>query len=322
MTGTLVDTPVLLHIGYHKTGSSWLQRELFNMPRAWDSTSRERSSPDAVSFAAPWSRRDIARWLVWDDPLVFDAQEARQFFMKRLSTVTGSLVPVISYERLSGLPQFGGYDGPEVAGRLVQVFPSGRVLIVLREQTSMLVSLWKGYIQRGGIRSLTGFVSQQFGSSSLGPRVQHLLYDRLIAHYRELFGSMNVLVLPFEHLVRDPEEFVAGVITFANADQRPYRIDRSRENPSLSSAGTAVTRFLNLAIIPVDVDGYPQPRLSSRAVSVVKTVDRVLTHLVRHSDEDRLERTVASLLKDTYAESNRRTALLTGIDLKSYGYVC
>jgi hypothetical protein len=322
MIETLVDTPVLLHIGYHKTGSSWLQRELFNMPRAWDSTSGERSSPDALSFAAPWSRRDIARWLVWDDPLVFDAEDARRFFMKQLSTVTGSSVPVISYERLSGLPQFGGYDGPEVAERLVQVFPSARVLIVVREQASMLVSLWKGYIERGGIRPLSRFVSQQFGSSSLGPRAQHLLYHRLIARYRELFGPMNVLVLPFEQLVRDPGAFTTAVTTFAKTDQRPQRVDRSRENPSLSPAGAAVTRFLNLAIVPVDVDGYPQPRLSSRVVSVVKTADRMLLHLVPHPDHRRLERTVASLLGDTYAESNTRTALLTGIDLKSYGYVC
>ena len=49
-------------------------------------------------------------------------------------------VPVISHERLSGYPHSGGHDSKEIAHRLAAVFPNAKVVIVIREQKSMILS--------------------------------------------------------------------------------------------------------------------------------------------------------------------------------------
>ena len=64
--------------------------------------------------------------------------------------VDEGLSPVVSFERFSGNPFSGGYDSKEIADRLVQVFPDARVLVVVREQRSMIVSTYKQYVREGG----------------------------------------------------------------------------------------------------------------------------------------------------------------------------
>ena len=68
--------------------------------------------------------------------------------MQRL--VDEGLSPVVSFERFSGNPFSGGYDSKEIADRLVRVFPDARVLVIVREQRSMIVSTYKKYVREGG----------------------------------------------------------------------------------------------------------------------------------------------------------------------------
>jgi hypothetical protein len=62
----------------------------------------------------------------------------------------GGLIPMVSSERLSGNPHSGGYDSAVLAERLHQVFPGARVLVMIREQRSMILSSWAQYVRVGG----------------------------------------------------------------------------------------------------------------------------------------------------------------------------
>jgi len=322
MSDPVAQTRLLLHVGYHKTGSSWLQRELFGMRRAWDSGSAHPRMRQPGAFVAPWSQSDMTRQLVWDHPLSFDPERAREFFSAGIEqAIRASRIPVISHERLSGLPQIGGCDSKEMADRLVSVFPSARILIVIREQASMLVSLWKGYVQRGGIRSLERFVAQQASPGNLGYLGRHLEYHHMIAYYQRLFGEESVLVLPFEFLAREPASFVAKLAGFSESPP-PSNIDYSRENRSLSSVAVAIKRFLNLTVLPVDIDVLPQPRINASLLSLIKVVDQALPSSLSGDREHRRNADLREALGRTYAESNQITCKLLGTDLAEYDYEC
>jgi hypothetical protein len=312
---------LLLHIGYHKTGSSWLQRELFRMPRAWD----EAPHPDNAltsGFFAPCSRKEISSHLVWDQPLRFDATLARDFFADRVDHAFGrSLIPVVSHERLSGLPQIGGWDSKEIADRLAEVFPSARVLIVVREQASMLLSLWKGYVKRGGKRSAERFVAAQLSPGPMGPLAQHLEYHRLIHHYHRLFGRENVLVLPFELLSRQPIMVLAKICEFAEATV-PRTVDHTPENPSLSRIGLATQRLLNIIAGADDIDLLPSPRPTRAVAASILKADRRLPSRFTATPDRRAHAAVRTTLGARYAESNRLTSQLTDTDLSRFGYSC
>jgi len=121
-------TDVLIHIGYHKSGSSWLQQHLFSRESAgfgW--LGKTAGSP--------------VRRFVDDDPLDFDASSLRQALEPLLEGPRGrGLLPVLSMERLSGHPFSGGYDCKEIADRLVRGFTTAAPKPGLRERFPALTA--------------------------------------------------------------------------------------------------------------------------------------------------------------------------------------
>jgi len=271
--------PVLLHIGYHKTGSRWLRFLFFGNPQTgfgWvDKTGPEHP----------------VRRLVGARPLEFDADQSRLEFeplVRRL--VDEGLSPVVSFERFSGNPFSGGYDSKEIADRLVQVFPGARVLVIVREQRSMIVSTYKQYVREGGALPPSKFIRPPTSRSMRVPwfDLRHFEYHRLLAYYRSLFGPESVLALTYEQFVADPRAFVAELASFAG---QPLDDAPPLASPVFWRLGKQIDRM----------------SLAPRRIVV--------------AEEKKLRQTVAKNVGDMYVESNRRTAELTGIDLGEYGWM-
>ena len=180
-------TPVLVHIGYHKTATKWLRGGLFcNSAAGYRWLGKAPASP-AVNN------------LIFARPLDFDAAEIRGEFEPLFADAEAAgLLPVVCFGRLSGHPFSGGYDSKLIADRLKDVLPEARILIVIREQRSMIVSTYKQYVKGGGVCTLEHFLepATEQGWHVPGFDYRHFEYDRLIAHYHELYGKESVLVLP------------------------------------------------------------------------------------------------------------------------------
>ena len=65
---------------------------------------------------------------------------------------------MICWGRLAGQAFSGGYDTKEIADRLKAVFPDGRIVVVVREQRSMIVSTYKQYLKAGGPSGIEAFL--------------------------------------------------------------------------------------------------------------------------------------------------------------------
>jgi hypothetical protein len=234
---------------------------------------------------------------------------------------------VISLERLSGSALSGGYDSVRIADRLHQVFPEGRILVVVREQRSMVVSTYKGYVQQGGAAPLEHFLEGRRSATFRVPGFDpaYLEYDRLLAHYLSLFGTDNVLALAFDQFVEDGRGFVERIASFGGRpvpaqvlDALPYG---HRENVRTTSALTlSLVRRLNQLAPPTDVN--PAPLFESRRVALL--ADRLVRRdpLRRRSAaaEEWLRRAVDEWAGDRFAASNARLSEVIGVDLGIYGW--
>lgn len=211
----------LIHIGYHKTGTTWLQNHLF-------------SRADA-GFVVPFDRKTaLQHALISPSPLMFDAAECRAFLRPSVDRLLAAgCIPVISSESLSGEINSGGWQAKEMADRIKSVFPDARVLVVIREQKSMILSSYTMYLRGHGLASLKDFLDPP--RPALGQpffSLDYLNYDRLIAYYQTLFGRDRVLALPYELLAGRAEEFSGAILRFAGArpvcglahDSRPKRM--------------------------------------------------------------------------------------------------
>jgi hypothetical protein len=323
--------PLLIHIGYPKTASSWLQRHVFGDPATgfgWLVTNGD--SPERPHRDSP------VRQLFNLSPFDFDTAALREEFSRLIGSVEAkNLVPVISLERLSGSLFSGGHDSALIAERLVCLFPEAKVLVVIREQRSMIVSAYKQYVKVGGALSLARFISPPHSSWAHVPwfELSYFEYDRLLRHYSELFGPERLLVLAYDEFVEDPTAFVAKIARFAGLpigaeqlDSLPF--DRTRKQ-SRSSAAIAVRRRLNRLAVRAEVNPAPliEARIARRAVRwatrdkfVDRLVDAVLPGPVHERCDSKLRRVAATAVGDRYRESNRATSELTGIDLSSYGW--
>jgi hypothetical protein len=326
-----VPRPLLIHIGYTKTATTWLQHHLFGDPATgfgWLETNGDRPGrPD---------RNSPVRRLVSLSSLDVDTAALREDFAGLIGSVDAKgLVPLISLERLSGSPFSGGHDSAEIAERLARLFPEARVLVVIREQGSMIVSTYKQYVKVGGAVSLERFIDSPRTSTLHVPWFQlgYFEYDRLLRHYLDLFGPERLLVLAYEEFVEDPAAFVAKIARFAELPAEAERLeslpfDRTPKR-SLSSAAIAVRRRLNRLAVRTEVNPAPlfEAPIAQRAVRwatrdklVDKLVDAALPRSVHDRLDSKLRCVAAAAVGDRYRESNRATSELTGIDLGSYGW--
>jgi len=300
----------LIHIGYHKTGSTWLQDDVFDDPSFGFVQAHPRMLVDEAFISVNPFAFEVPNELF--RPLFADA-EAR------------NLVPVVSHERLSGDPNSGGIDSRDIADRLAATFPGARVLIVIREQRSMLLSVYKSQV-----RFTTHKIVERWRDRTVrerrtaAPTLDYFAYHHLIAYYQTLFGAERVLVLPYELLRRDALDFVSQITKFAGVSA-PTNVPKGEVNVSLPAGLLQLNRYVNVVLRAFGLsERFQGPIQERRTMRVHLKILRKLARFTPKSYSKRVEgrwrETIDDLTRGRYAESNRLTAQLTGIDLAAFGY--
>lgn len=297
--------PVLLHVGYHKTGTTFLQTGLFRDP--------------ANGFTAPWTSGEIRQALVAPTDFEFDPACASEAFAAgRERAAAEGKVAVVSDERLSGSPHAGGYDTATIARRLAATFPGAPVLVGIREQRQAVLSLWKQYVRDGGGASLRSYLHPRNPYELPQFRFSHLEYHHAVGLYRELFGLDRVLVLPFEVLASDPAGSHDRIAAFAGLPP-PASPPGGEPYAALGALTLSLKRLFNRVFV--------RTSLSPSAPLYVKDhehrferLDRWLPRAPSRVLERRLRAFVATVVGERYARSNGATAALAGLDLASLGY--
>jgi hypothetical protein len=302
---------ILLHIGYHKTGTTWLQQRLFR-------------DSDAGFFGVDWNEIDAKAVFVRQDPLCFEPAWARRQFQRELRRAEESnLTFVVSHERLSGHPAGGGYDSRSIADRLVDTFPEARCLICVREQVSMLGSMYAQYVEDGGHLSLKRFLHppDPYGAVP-GFRFDFLRYDRLIAYYQGKLGADNVLVLPFEQFRERPQEFVDRITGFCGAGRHVCGSAKVI-NPQRNPAYLLAKRIVNLLFTRSQLCNFSWinvPYLRTGFILTAPAFNLVCPRGLARPLQERLARKIRQEIGGRYQESNRRSSALIGVDLGAFGY--
>jgi hypothetical protein len=229
--------PVVVHIGFHKTATTWLQHEVFP------------HHPHLRSYVEghPWDD-PFLRCIVADSDRRYDPVRARAEYeagLARLGELAPDDVIVISAERLSGHAASGGYDTVRIARRLHETLPEARILMVVRSQIDMIESEYRQLVgegHRGRLASLW--------TSGAWKRVQfdleHYEYDALVREYHRLYGAEHVAVFTYELLAADREGFLDRLADFFGVD--PFKLDQvsTRDvHPGLPNRGIGTLRLLN-----------------------------------------------------------------------------
>jgi hypothetical protein len=300
---------LVFHIGYHKTASTWLRRAVF--PCWQDVAFQPRNS----GIVAAWVRHLI------DAPDAEFLARAMKATLEECEERSGRPV-VISNEDLSGALFGGDRSGFRHGERLRDVAPQARVLVVIRRQQDMARSLHGQYINLGGYRPLTDFLSGPVEGAHF--RAEHLAYDALLEHYIALFGASRVSVVPYELLTLDPPQFLRAVAQACGSQGESLHQD-GQENVSLSRYSMAILRGWNRAFRRTELNPAPLlralPGASWPRYVLQQRVEPRLPRFVRRRHMTAGQRAFLSQFTMQFAVSNARTERLAGYDLAALGYV-
>jgi len=225
----------LVHIGFHKTGTSWFQKRVYA----------------SVESHRLVDRRQIRIELMSRDAFDFDPRAARA----ALGLDAHPAPAILCEEDLSGILHQGlasTYVAKEMARRLHATIPEANILIFVRAQPTAAVSWYHQYVREGGTASLRRYLLpgnyRYFGRDRPYkiPRFDfcQLDYRGLIETYDELYGRANVTVLPYEELGHDPGAVLRVVGALLGAELGVPA--SARENGSYRAGLLPLVRFANL----------------------------------------------------------------------------
>ena len=207
----------IAHIGFHKTGSTWLQDEVF--PNVVGAIS---TSHDKIAYQ-----------------LIRNLTEGETFLEHTFSAYLGEAQGrvLLSYEGIIGSPWNLGVSASERADRLKMVVPDADIVVVRRDPEELRRSLYVQYIQQGGIGTEDEFEADVLNDD-------YLNVDIGIDRFRERFDRVHVF--EYELVRRSPDQFLAQLGEAVEAEfPAPQKV--ATVNPSLRGWRLDVLRWWNKA---------------------------------------------------------------------------
>ena len=315
----------LIHIGYLKTGSTWLQKHLFDCPeRGFFRLACKEVSTNHVGVL-PSTR--FARNFVYEPGGSF--YSFNEFSPERIRGWLGECivpsagVPVLSEERLAGHPETGGFDSQDVCDRLSQVFTSPKIFIVIREQKSLIASCYYDLLLKGGAISLREYIDS---SCKRSPRFRkrYFMFHYLISMYQSVFGKENVLVLPYEMFRDEPDRFFSKLGNFSGAAIPGVLPVDDKVNARVNVFLESRLRYLNLFTMegsPYGTHPFYMGRFFHKlGYSIRKRFARFVSGAAEKKERELNKKIIEDAVGGLYQESNLKTSELIGIDLGQYGY--
>lgn len=239
----------LLHIGYPKAGSTFLQRWFSAHPQLAHHYGAIAGFRDMHAIPREANvRRDVLYRVTSNEEFVAPRPDA------------GSMA--VAYDRPRDVPADEARQ--RVCALLAGLFPNATVLIVTRGFRSMILSSLSQYARSGGTGDLHAMLREaRHHPDPHPPESWH--YDSVIELYQRAFGAPNVIVMPYELLRDDAGAFTSTLS--ARLGIEPHPPMRERVNESLS---------------PVEMVWYPRLTRLMRRIPSRRLFNRYILAALRN----------------------------------------
>jgi len=305
-----VQNRVLIHIGYPKCASTYLQKQVF--PRLGNYSNMafaprdEKYYPLRTEFDPAEFRRLVERHTVNPDPakphLVISCEDWVELLAKEFEEV---------FFRFNGLDRSRHRFANEVILKnLHAAYPEAEILFVIREPLSYILSRYK-MLYRGAktSKSLGAFLERPTEG-----------YAEAIERAQALFGRERVHVVPFERLKQDSQSFVDEVVRLVDPDAH---VDASTERvnaaPELRSEVEYERRKKEIRFRLEQGGRSPIARLAYLAARAWMAAT-LWPRLRRQYGAEPFRVPFDPEWAQRFAEQNRRVEGLTGLRLQNLGY--
>jgi hypothetical protein len=288
----------------------------------------ELFSSKKLKFKKVLNRAVLSDLIIKPHDLLFDHRRVKKNLRRKENVIGDEKTPVYTHERLSGNPHSGGYDSKQIADRLKKVIPDAKILIVIREQESMILSTYFQYVKIGGTLNIDDYINPMKDGWGRVPMFNknHLKYHLLIQYYESIYGKKNVLVLPFELFVNEPKNFIHRIISLCERGEVRKKIDslqyNKKKNESQNGITLSIERQLNKLFARDRIN--PGALFPSRAVNKrIKKILRMVGSATANDGgiiEKYLRSEIKKHTKNFYRKSNNKLTESMEISIGQYEY--
>jgi hypothetical protein len=298
----MIKTPII-HIGFHKTGTTYLQKNVFeNFPKKFNRI----------------SQTEIRQKIILPSPFRYD----ENIFKKIINNADERRL-VLSSEFISSGLHKDDFRSKTNADRIKALVPEAKIIIGVREQLSMITSAYNQYLKARGSHSIQQYIIPPISKIY---KFEHLQYHHLVKYYIELFGKENVLVLPYEILKQDPKLYLQTVFNFIDEPKliNDIKFDiKKKVNSSLKPCVLNIKKYFNPFIMKnfPEIGNTYQSSLVSGLFSLIK---KILMKIPTSSWDKKITQNISKVISETskgrFEDSNRALNDLVDFDLQKLGY--
>lgn len=315
---------ILVHIGLHKTGTTWLQNELFT---------------DTIDIFEPLyientlnGHSTLAEHFIFDShrnllsPFDLNKEEILKHYEIIMNHKKGShKMFVMSHERLSGHPSSSGFDAANICTRIKNIFPSAKILIVIREQTACITSNYFQYLKEGGVMKIENFLDYKYDGRKPGCGLNYFKYHYLIEGYIKKFGANNVLVMPYELFKSNKSKFIQNLLDFSGNSNSSLNLNleifyNQKENQYFDYHLRPLNNYIYSSSSLNNAEHKHVYKKKKIALGIKKIANRFSTAKWNENIKRKVSEEVEIWSKDKFIESNQITSSLIKYDLKKFGY--
>jgi len=290
---------IVFHIGYPKSASTWLQENLF--PKITNFTFINQVNTNEIFLSS--------------DVFQFNPKEIRNRFLLHENIIFSS-------ESITTPINKGWHYGvfsKTQADKIKATFPQAKIIIIIRNQQSLIASAYQQFIKNGGVESFNCYLNSGKYFS-----FQHLNFYLLIRYYESLFYKENVFVYMYEDFLHNPTDFVKSLMNQFNFEIDIKQINFSRVNRGLRINFIPCLKFFNLF--------HRRPKLKIHYLMHLKGMSTIIKKFIlplnncrlfgRYAKpEDFLKRKDWQYIKDYYGQGNRKLSeRINQKDLQNNGY--
>jgi hypothetical protein len=311
----------VFHIGYPKTASTFLQRQIFENSQELLAFTALGDSPGHNEVSL-FTNKIISG----ENTAITDEERARRLLALKEKIDSSSRKPILSHESMiigQWQEYYTNFENPEtVCQRICEYFPQAKIMICIRDQVSWLDS-WFRHDLRGyniSTKSISEIIDSEYFKDNIMPFIK---YNRQIKRYQDLFGKRNIGVFFFADLENFPDIFVSNISSFLDIEPPVWRNVRHR--PGYSRPSALTRRYLNKAYLPLSRaifgDEYCRTVLDDRYGYICKKVfgkADILFH--RMGSRSMFGRAEKKFIGDLFREDNQELSELLNVDVSKYGF--
>ena len=305
--------PDALHIGFSKCASTFLQAYF-----------EEHSSVFLVNQSHYFAPFAFSRYPNGDEDYrrLFQDAQTRQI---KLESDEHILLPLFHPVLESAATTLESVA--EVSARIKSIAPGARIIMVIRNQTDLLVSRYSEYILGGGKFDFDEFTGEFLDCSEDGVNYYQNYYSKIAKIFQADFSTDRVLVLLQEDLARDERSTIELLSNFLEVDiRRPSQRGMISRRVGLSSLGIRVVRAFNKVVVTRPKRSFNEaevriPFLLYKIIQrALRILDFYLPKALKGEKNSILTDAVKARISKEFREDNKDLAVLLSKDLARLGY--